>query len=166
MPAEAPAGDLGDRGDVAAVGAPADLEAPVVRLARQPVLEHDQRGDDVRALHVRDVDALDAQRCAVEPERVLDLLQRRRAGREVAGAAQLVLGERLLGVALDGLGQRPLVAALGDADLDAGAAQPAEPLGQRVDVRGQLGHEDLARHGLAGVVRRLGERRLLAVELR
>ena len=165
VPAEPPAGDLGDRGDVAAVGAPADLEAPVVRLAGQPVLEHHQRGHDVRALHVRDVDALDAQRCAVEPERVLDLLQRGRAGREVAGAAQLVLGEGLLGVALDGLGQRPLVAALGHADLHAGAAQPAQPLRQRVDVRRQLGHEDLARHGLPGVVRRLGERRLLAVEL-
>ena len=148
------------------VGAAADLEAPVVRLAGQPVLEHHQRRHDVRALHVRDVDALDAQRRAVEPERVLDLLQRGGAGREVAGAAQLVLGEGLLGVALDGLGQRPLVAALGHADLHAGAAQPAEPLGQRVDVRRQLGHEDLPRHGLAGVVRRLGERRLLAVELR
>ena len=43
---------------------------------------------------------------------------------------------------------------------------PHEPLGQRVDVRRQLGHEDLARHGLARVVRGLRERRLFAVELR
>ncbi len=163
--AEPPPHDLGDRGDVPALGAAPDLEPPVLRLAREPVLEHHQRRHDVAALHVADVDALDAQRRAVEPERVLDLLQRSRARGQVARPAQLVLGERLRGVAGDGLGEGPLVAALRHPDLHAGAAQPGEPLGQRRGVGRQLGHQDLARHGLLGVVGGTGERRLLAVEL-
>ena len=103
---------------------------------------------------------------AVEPERVLDLLQRRGAGREVAGAPQLVLGERLLGVALDGLGQGPLVAALRDAHCTREPRSPHSHSASASTSGGQLGHEDLARHGLARVVGRLGECGLLAVELR
>ena len=162
---ETPAHHLGDRGDVTARGAVADLEPAVVGLAGQPVLEHDQRGDHIGALHVGDVDALDAQRRRVQTERVLDLLQRRRARGQVACPAQLVLGEGLGGVAGDGLGERALVTALRRPELDPRPPQPREPLGQRRDLGGQLRDQDLLGHRLVGVVRGLRQRRLLAVEL-
>ncbi len=93
-----PAGDhLGDRAGVVAdaVVAAADREPAVLRLARQPVLEDHQAGHDVGALDVADVEALDAQRRLGQPERLLQLLERLAARREVTGPAGLVQDERL-----------------------------------------------------------------------
>ena len=72
----------------------------------------------------------------------------RRAGGQVAGALDPVPGERLLGVALDGLHQAALVAALRHPQRHLAAAQLLEQLGVDVGVLGQLGDEHLARHRL------------------
>jgi hypothetical protein len=77
VPAEAAPDDLVHRGGVvlAAVGVarPAHGEAAVLALAGQAVLEHHHARDDARALQVADVEALDAQRRLLEPERLLQL---------------------------------------------------------------------------------------------
>ena len=105
-----------------------DDEAAVLALAGQAVLEDHHRRDDLALLQVRDVEALDAQRRLVEPERLLDLLQREAARGQVAAAPGLVQRERLLGVARDGLHQRPLVAALRHPQVDPAAAQAGQPV--------------------------------------
>ena len=91
----------------------------------------------------RDVEALDAQRRVVEAQRLLDLGQGLGPGAEVARPLELVLGQRLRGVAADRLQQRPLVAALRHPQPDPGPATLAEPLGERLDVLGQFRDEDL-----------------------
>ena len=55
---------------------PRIVEAPVVGLLRRAALEDDHRGDRVRAHEVGDVEALDAQRQRVEPERLLQAVER------------------------------------------------------------------------------------------
>ena len=139
-------GVVGGPGLVAAHDEPA-----VLGLARQAVLEDDHRADDLGALHVADVEALDAQRCLVELEGVLQLLERLAAGGEVAGPGDLVPGQALLGVAGDGLHQGALVAAARHPQVDPAAAQRREPQREGLGVVGQHGHEHLARHGVAGL---------------
>ena len=53
-----------------------DLEPPVVGVLRQAVLHHHHRADEVGALDVAHVVALDAQRRLGQAERVLQLVQR------------------------------------------------------------------------------------------
>jgi len=136
---EAPAGHLSDAGRV--VAAPVacripDGEAPVLRLARQPVLEHHQRSHHVAALDVADIDACDAQRCGAQPEVLLDVLQRSGSGGQVTCPAQLVLPEGLRGVARHRLGQCPLVPSLRHSQPHPSAAQPGQPLGECLGVPG------------------------------
>ncbi len=140
------------RADVVLPGEALDLEAPVLALAGQAVLEDDHGRDDVVALEVGDVVALDPQRGAVQVEGVGDLLQGARARGEVGGALGLVQHERLLGVALHGLHEGLLVAALRDAQGDAGAAPPGEPLLDGLDGVGQGGDEDLLGDGVPGLL--------------
>ncbi len=64
-------------------------------------------------------------------------------------AAQAVLGERQLGVALGQLAQAPLVAALGDADLDAEPRRLVSASLSSVGAAGELGADD-DRGGTAG----------------
>ncbi len=145
-----PAGDdLVDGADVVLPLDGLDREAAVLALAGQAVLEHDHRRDHVGALQVRHVVALDAQRRLVQAERVLDLLQRPAPGGQVGRAARLVLLERLVRVALDGLQQRLLVAAPGDAQPHRPAALLRQQLGHRVLVGRQRRDEHLPRHRLA-----------------
>ena len=148
VPAE-PSGEhlVHPRGVVLPVGA-AHGEPAVLALARQPVLEDHHRRDDLGALQVGDVVALDPQRRVGQLEHVLDLVQRLGAGGEVAAATGLVQRERVLGIALDRLEQGPLVTPPGHPKVDVGAAQPAEPLGHLVGVERQLRHQHLARDGL------------------
>ena len=113
---------------VVVVAGDVDLEPAVLALVRQAVLEHDHRPDVVGALEVGHVVALDAQRRLGQAEVVLQLGERPAAGVVVAGPAQAVAGELLLGVAGDGLEQRALVAALRHADLHPRAALQAQPL--------------------------------------
>jgi hypothetical protein len=56
-----------------------------------------------------------------------------------------VQGEGVLGVVGDGVEQRPLVAALRHPQRDVGAAQPAQPVGERLAVGRQRRHQHLAR---------------------
>ncbi len=129
-----------------------DREAAVFALARQPVLEDDHGGHHVLALEVGDVEALDAQGRTVEVQGLGDLLQGPGAGGEVGGALGLVQGQGLLGVAVDGLHQRPLVPALRNAQAHLGAAPPGEPLAERGRVLGQYRDQHLLGHGLAALL--------------
>ncbi len=145
-----PAGDhLVDGADVVLPLDRLDREPAVLALAGEAVLEHDHGRDHVRALQVGDVVALDAQRRLVQLQGVLDLLQRAAAGGEVGRAARLVLLERLVGVARDGLQQGLLVAPPRDAQPHRPAALLGQQLGHGVLVGRQRGDEDLARHRLA-----------------
>ena len=65
-------------------------------------------------MHVADVDTLDAQRRFRQTQRILNALQRSGSRGEVACALELVLSQRILGIALHGFGERTLVAALRD----------------------------------------------------
>lgn len=115
---EAAPDDLGDRGHVvgaSVTGGLPDAVAAVVGLPWQSVLEHHQAGDDVGALDVGDVGALDAQRRIVHPQGLLQFLQRGRAGGEVTGAGDLVLAQGLGRVGGRGLHERAFVTALGHA---------------------------------------------------
>ena len=109
-----------------------DDEAPVLTLAREPVLEHHHRADGFGAHGVRDVVALDAQWRLLHPQGFGDLVEGLRAGGEVGGAAQLGLLERHLGVLDDGVEQRTLLAAQGDADVDLGAPPVRQVRDERV----------------------------------
>ncbi len=102
-----------------------DSEPAVFALARQPVFEHHHRGDDVGALQVRDVVALDAQRRLLQFEGVLDLLQRAAASRQIASPLHFVQRQSLDGVARDGLHECALVATLRNAQVDATPASSA-----------------------------------------
>ncbi len=126
-----------------------DLEAPVLALALEAVLEDDHGGHHVVALEMGDVVALDPQRGAVQVEGLGDLLQRARAGGEVGGALGLVQHERLLGVALHGLHEGLLVAALRDAQRDARPAPCRQPLLDGLHRVGQCRDKDLLGYGVA-----------------
>ena len=110
--AEPPGQRLLHRGEVVLARLMTDLEPAVVGPLRQPVFHHHHRRDDVGALEVRDVEALDAQRRFGKVQRVLQREQRARTRVVVGGAAQLVPDERLLGVLGDRLQQLALGAAL------------------------------------------------------
>ena len=123
----------------------AHAELPVVRFPGLPVLERDHGGDHVRALDVRDVEALDAPRLDLEDEQVLESpkdLQRLRA----RVAPLQVEGEAR--VAHHHLEQAHLLAALGDADAHLGPAAGAEPFLEQPAIG------DLHRHQHVGLVRR------------
>ena len=119
---QAAAEDLLHRGEVVghALLQAADVEAPVVGLLRRAALEDDHRGDRVRAHQVGDVEALDAQRQRVEPQRLLQAVERLDALLAAALGLQALLVERQQRVALGQLEDPALVAALGGADLDLG----------------------------------------------
>src|SRR4051794_30541234 len=126
-----------------------DLEAPVVGPLREPVLHHDHRADDLGALEVRDVEALDAQRRLRQVERVLQRRERASAGVVVRRTLELVLGERFVRVVRDGLEELTLVAALRHAHSHLGAPQQSEELLVELEVLGRPRHEHLARNVVA-----------------
>src|SRR6478752_2669321 len=95
QPPEPSCDDLAHRRDVVLPVDAADDEAAVLGLAGQAVLEDDHGGDDLGALEVGHVVALDPQRHLVEAQRLLDLLEGAVACREVAGPLGLVEGESL-----------------------------------------------------------------------
>ena len=130
---------------VGVVGRLGHAERAVLILARQPVLEHDHRRDDIGAAQVRYVVALDAQRRLGEAEGFLEVGERLRAGHVVARAAGLVDHERLLGVQGRRLEQLGLASALGDLDRHQLAAPGAQPLLEIGRVVGHRRNEHLAR---------------------
>lgn len=134
-------------GGVVAGGGPGDRVAAVLALLGQAVLEDHLGADDVRALRVGDVEALDAQRRLGEVEGLAEVLERLGAGGEVAGAAQPMQPQRLLGVGGDGAQQVLLLAALGDAHLHG----VVDELLEQVPVGGLDGHQHLPGRGTLGV---------------
>ncbi|CAB4864997.1 unannotated protein [freshwater metagenome] len=112
---------LAHRGEVVgdAILQRADVELAVVALLRRATLEDHHRGDGVGAHEVRDVEALDPQRQHVEPQRLLELVQRLDPALATALGLQAVGLQREPGVALRELQQLALVTALGGAHLDA-----------------------------------------------
>ena len=125
----------------------AHREPSVLGLARQSVLEDDHGRHDLGALQVRDVVALDAQRRRGKIERLLDLLQRLAASREVARTVHLVPCHRLLGVLLHGGHQGLLVASLGHPDLHGPPAPLRQQLGDDLVISRKSRHQHLARNG-------------------
>ena len=81
-------------------------------LRARPSSNTTMRRDDVRALHVADVEALDPQRRDRQVQRLLQFAERPRPGGEVGGRLSLCWLSDCGGVAAHRLGQRPLVAAL------------------------------------------------------
>ena len=144
--AREPARDrLAHRADVVLPGEAADAEAPVMRVPRAPLLEHDHRGDDGLALDVRHVERLDPDRQALEVQHLAQLLERGDAARALLRALRGVRRERELRV-LDGeVDEAPLLAARRGAHVHASAAPLGEELGDGARVRDPCGHEDLRR---------------------
>ncbi|CAM5574116.1 hypothetical protein SMICM304S_11676 [Streptomyces microflavus] len=140
------------RADVVLALEALDLEAAVLALTGEAVLEDHHGGHHVVPLEVGDVVALDAQRSRVQAECLRDLLQGPGAGGQVGGPLGLVQAERLLGVALDRRHEVLLVAALRDAQADLGAPALGEPLGDRLGVLGQGGDQDLLGDGVAALL--------------
>ena len=94
-----------------------DLEAPVLALVGQPILEHHHRADVVTALQVSHVVALDAQRRLGQRQQVLQLGERPAPRIVVTGAAQPMAHELFLGIACNRLVQITFVATHRHADL-------------------------------------------------
>ena len=136
--------DLAQGGHVVLALDRADLEAPVLALAGQAVLEHHHRAHHLAALEVGDVVALDPQRGLGQVEGLLELLEAPGPGVEVAGPLELVGGEGLAGVGRDRLQQGPLLPPAGHPEVDRPAAQPGQPGPQAVGALGQDGQEHLA----------------------
>src|SRR4029453_9001257 len=122
----------------------ADLEAAVLALAGQAVLEHHHRAHDLVALEVGDVVALDPQRRLGQVERLLELLEAAGPGVEVAGPLELVGGEGLAGVGRDRLQQGPVLPPAGHPEVARPPAQPGQPGPQRLGPLGLDRQEDLA----------------------
>ena len=151
-PGEPARDDLGERREVVLPLGALDPELPVVRLLRRRVLEDDHRADRRCLLDVRDVVALDPQRQALEVERLAELLERldpaqprllRRGAFGLEGKP-CVLGRQLL--------EPALLASLGGANLDPGAAPLGEEVGQWSGVPHVARHHDLRRHARRGAV--------------
>ena len=117
-PSEPPRDDLRHRREVVLPVQAPDAELPVVRLLGHGVLEHDHGADRRLALDRRDVEALDADRQALQVERLPELLER--LDSPEAGPLRLHrLGlEREARVLLGELLEPPLLTALGRTDLD------------------------------------------------
>ncbi len=131
-----------------------DRESAVLPRSGRTILEDHERGDDSLASEVRDVDRLDSQRGSLHAERILDLLQRLAAGREVTRASRLVQREALLSVRLSRRQEILLGAPLRHSDVHVCSALPSEPvLDSFVDSRG---YEDF-RRTLAGLVHKTHE---------
>ena len=128
QPREPARDDLCHRGEVVLTVEAAHAELPVVRLLRHPVLEDDHRADDLLALDVRDVEALDPQRQALEVERLTQLLQRRNSPQSLLLRDEGLGLERELRVLRRQLREPPLLSPGGRANLDARAAQLGEEL--------------------------------------
>src|SRR3954451_7620650 len=146
----------------------AHVEAPVVGLLRRAAFEDDHRRDLVGAHQVGDVEALDAQRQRVEPQGVLQPVERLDALLAAALGLQALLVERQQRVALGQLEDPPLVAALGGPDLDLGPAALTERFGQRIALLDVLLDDDLRwdRHLVAVVLQQelLGHLPYLALD--
>ena len=116
-----------------------------MRAPRLAVDEDRHRGDDLAPLDVRDVEALDPERQALEVERLAELLERLDPPlAALLGRARVVL-ERQPGVLVRELGEAPLLAALRRPHLDPRAAEIAEERRERLRVDDVGRDDDLRR---------------------
>jgi len=104
---------------------------------------------------VRDVEALDPERCLLHPQRLLEIGERLRARDVVARPTRLVPDQRLLGVQSGRAHEVGALAAMRHGDLDLPAPAFAQPHLQLGSVVGKHRHEDAARHVLGLAVRLL-----------
>src|SRR5204862_6145612 len=111
-------------------GAP-NAELPIVRLLRHGVLEDDHRADRRRLLDVRDVEALDSNRQALEVELLAELLERLDTPEPLPLRLGGVLLERELGVLGGKLLEPALLAPARRPHLDPRAALLAQELLER-----------------------------------
>ena len=148
VPLEAAGDDVVHAGGIVARGIPGDAVGAVGLLGGHAVLEDHHGGDHIRALHVRNVVALDAQQRIGKFKGRLQLHEGGAAGGEVAGAPALVQGEGLAGVLGDGLHELGLVAALRNGDVHGAAAHLRQPGCQLLLVLGLHRHE----HGTRNIV--------------
>jgi len=119
------------------------LEPPVVASLRQAVLEHDHRAHVVGSLDVAHVVTLDPKRCLLQLEGLLQLLEGRRAAREVARPPQPVTLQLLLRILLRRRQELTFATPLWDLDVDSAVTQDREPLFVGGEVLGQLGNKQL-----------------------
>ncbi len=133
-------------------------ELPVVRLLRHRVLEDDHRPDGRLGLDVRDVEALDPDRQALEVERLAQLLERLDAAQPALLRLEQVRLESEPCVLVGETLEAPLLAPLGSAHLDARSA----PVGQEALERGRVAgvgrHDQLRRDARRRAVVLEGER--------
>src|SRR5262249_37611462 len=112
-------------------------------FAGNAVLEDHHRSDDLGALDVGDVEALDAERQRLEIEHLAKLLERFDAPQPFGLGDERLARERELGVALRQLLQPAFLAALGCAEVDLRAPELGEEALQRREVAKPSGDEDL-----------------------
>ena len=110
--------------------------------------EHGHRRDDLAALDVRDVEALDPHGQALEVERLAELLERLDPALPLLLGGRGVVLEREPRVLLRELREAALLAPLRRSHLDACTAQVAEERGERLRVVDVRGDDDL--RGMAG----------------
>jgi hypothetical protein len=123
--AEAAGEDLAHGGEVVVARDVAHLEAAVLALGREGVLEHHHRAHVVGPLDVAHVVALDAQRGLGQLEVVLELVEGPGPAVVVGRPPQAVAVQLLPGVADHGLLERPLVPPLRHLEPDLRAPQLA-----------------------------------------
>jgi hypothetical protein len=143
---EAAANHLGHRREVVLTVDAADAELAVVRLLRHRVLEDHHRANRRRALQVGDVEALDADRQALQVERLAQLLERLHAAQAALLGLDGIRLESDARVLLGELGEPALLATRGRADLHPRPASLREELLEHGGVPHSLRHHDLRRN--------------------
>ena len=171
MPLEAAGDDVVHAGGIVARGVAGNAVGAVGVLRGHAVLENDHGRDHVRALHVRNVVALDAQQRVGQFERLLQLHEGGATGGQVTGSAALVQGQRLARILGNRLHEFCLVAALRDANLHGTAAHLRQPGRQLLLILGLHRHEHGTRNivavqALLGILLGGEARRNIAVHLR
>ena len=135
----AAADDLAHGGEVVDAGDGLHLELAVVGLLHRAVLPNDHRCDGLRALDVRDVEALDAPRQLGQHEQVLQRLLNCLL-RGLQHTEALIVA--LLRVLADEVDERALLATLRRGDLYAMAGALGQQMTQRLAVGEVHRHED------------------------
>ena len=144
--------DLPHRGEVVLAVEPAHRERAVVSLLRLGVDEHRHRGDDVTPLQVRDVEAFDPHRQALEVQALAEALECLDATQPLLLGGGRLVREREPRVLVGELRESLLLASRRSPHLDGGAAQLGEEPGQRLGVRQVGGNDQLRRHARSGRV--------------
>ena len=135
--------NLAHRGEVVHAADRLHLELAVVSLLHRALFPDDHGGNGLRALDVRDVEALNALWWLGQQQSILQRRLHRRDARLQDSEALVV---RLLRVGADQVNQRALLPALRSSDLNLVPAALAQSVGQQLAVGKVDGHIDTARH--------------------